>query len=165
MIKHFHEFFTKFFFWQFFSWNQSCQQLKSPKPQPFHEFFTPKKIYNFLGKSKFLYKKWRFRTVCFNIFFLVNISIQFGFYFLQLCPKNRGFLTFLSIKFCSVPIHIILLIEHLQDLTLAERQLIVRRVCEVMFGHSLHCDQSQQLLRRPEFDTKQMMLKMRFCKR
>ena len=40
------------FFWQFFSWNQSCQQLKSPKPQHFHEFFTPKKIDNFLGKSK-----------------------------------------------------------------------------------------------------------------
>ena len=38
-------------FWQFFSWNQSCQQLKSPKPQHFHEFFTPK-IDNFLGKSK-----------------------------------------------------------------------------------------------------------------
>ena len=30
------------FFWQFFSWNQSCQQLKSPKPQHFHEFFTQK---------------------------------------------------------------------------------------------------------------------------
>ena len=40
------------FFWQFFSWNQSCQQLKSPKPQHFHEFFTPQKIDNFLGKSK-----------------------------------------------------------------------------------------------------------------
>ena len=48
--------FTSFspkFFWQFFSWNQSCQQLKSPKPQHFHEFFTPKKISTiFLGKSK-----------------------------------------------------------------------------------------------------------------
>ena len=30
------------FFWQFFSWNQSCQQLKSPKPQHFHKFFTQK---------------------------------------------------------------------------------------------------------------------------
>ena len=30
------------FFWQFFSWNQSCQQLKSPKPQHFHEFFIQK---------------------------------------------------------------------------------------------------------------------------
>ena len=50
--KHFHEIFTQNFFWQFFSWNQSCQQLKSPKPQHFHEFFTPKKIDNFLGKSK-----------------------------------------------------------------------------------------------------------------
>ena len=39
------------FFWQFFSWNQSCQQLKSPKPQHFHEFFT-QKIDNFHGKSK-----------------------------------------------------------------------------------------------------------------
>ena len=36
--KHFHEFFTQIFCWQFFSWNQSCQQLKSPKPQHFHEF-------------------------------------------------------------------------------------------------------------------------------
>ena len=24
-------------FWQFFLWNESCQQLKSPKPQHFHE--------------------------------------------------------------------------------------------------------------------------------
>ena len=40
--------FPQFFFWQFFSSNQSCQQLKSPKPQHIHEFFTPK-IDNFLG--------------------------------------------------------------------------------------------------------------------
>ena len=38
-------------FWRFLSWNQSCQQLKSPKPQHFHEFFT-QKIDNFHGKSK-----------------------------------------------------------------------------------------------------------------
>ena len=43
--------FELIFFWQFFSWNQSCQQLKCPKPQRFHEFFTQKKIDNFLGKS------------------------------------------------------------------------------------------------------------------
>ena len=30
------------FFGQFFSWNQSCQQLKSPKPQHFQDFFTQK---------------------------------------------------------------------------------------------------------------------------
>ena len=53
--QHFHKFFTQIFFWQFFSWNQSCQQLKSPKPQHFHEFFT-KKIDNFLGKSKLNYR-------------------------------------------------------------------------------------------------------------
>ena len=40
--QHFHEFFPQIF-WQFFSWNQSCQQLKRPNPQHFHEFFTPKK--------------------------------------------------------------------------------------------------------------------------
>ena len=45
------------FFWQFFSSNQSCQQVKSPKPQHFHEFFTQK------IKIGFLDKKWRFRTV------------------------------------------------------------------------------------------------------
>ena len=38
-------------FTQFFSWNLSCQELRSPKPQHFHEFFT-QKIDNFLGKSK-----------------------------------------------------------------------------------------------------------------
>ena len=55
------------YFWQFFSWNQSCQQLKSPKPQHFHEFFTPKKIRQFSREIKveFLDKKWRFRTVWF----------------------------------------------------------------------------------------------------
>ena len=37
-------------FWQFFTWNQSCQQLKSPKPQHFHKFFTPKKSTIFSGK-------------------------------------------------------------------------------------------------------------------
>ena len=28
------------FFWQFFSWNKSCQKLKLPKPQHFHVFLT-----------------------------------------------------------------------------------------------------------------------------
>ena len=53
------------FFWQFFSWNQSCQQLKSPKPQHFHEF-SAQKIRQFSQEIKveFLDKKWRFRTVC-----------------------------------------------------------------------------------------------------
>ena len=53
-------------FRQFFSWNQSCKQLKSPKPQDFHEFFTQNNSTIFLGKSKlnFWTKKWRFRTVC-----------------------------------------------------------------------------------------------------
>ena len=60
--------FTSFspnFFWQFFSWNQSCQQLKSSKPQHFHEFFTKKNRQFFREiKVEFLEKNWRFlRTV------------------------------------------------------------------------------------------------------
>ena len=52
------------FFWQFFSWSQSCQQLKSPKPQHFHEFFTQNNSTIFSGiQSWNLDKKWRFRTV------------------------------------------------------------------------------------------------------
>ena len=89
------------FIWQFFSWNQSCQQLKSPKPQHFHEFFTQFFLTIFLVKSKlstakktktttfspkknrqfsreiivdFLDRKWRF---CKNSNFLNDISETF----------------------------------------------------------------------------------------
>ena len=84
--QHFHEFFTQFFSWQFFSWNQSCQQLKSSKPHHFHEFFT-QKVDNFLGKSKveFLDKKWRFRIVWFflacNFLIFLRFSDFIQFYF------------------------------------------------------------------------------------
>ena len=44
--------------WQFFLWNQSCQQLKS-KITTFSRVFHPQKIDNFLGKSKL-----NFLTVC-----------------------------------------------------------------------------------------------------
>ena len=61
--------FTSFspkFFGKFFSWNQSCQQLKSPKPQHFHVFFTPKnRQFSREIKVEFLDKKWKFRTVCY----------------------------------------------------------------------------------------------------
>ena len=50
--QHFHELFLQIFFWQFFSWNQSCQQLKSPKPQHFHEFFTQIFFDNFSREIK-----------------------------------------------------------------------------------------------------------------
>ena len=53
--QHFHEFFTQFFFWQFFSWNQSCQQLKSPKPKHFHEFLTPEKSTIFSGNQSWFF--------------------------------------------------------------------------------------------------------------
>ena len=66
------------FFWQFFSCNQSCKQLKRPKPQHFHEFFTQKNR-QFSRKIKvgFLDKKWRFRTVCkAGNFFFVCIFLK-----------------------------------------------------------------------------------------
>ena len=53
-----HNIFTSFspnFFWQFFSWNQSCQQLKSPKPQHFHEFFTQIKSTIFSGNQSWIF--------------------------------------------------------------------------------------------------------------
>ena len=43
------------FFWQFFLWNQSCQQLKSPKPQHLHEFLTPKKSTIFSGNQSWIF--------------------------------------------------------------------------------------------------------------
>ena len=43
------------FFWQFFSWNQSGQQLKSPKPQHFHEFFIKKKSTIFSGNQSWIF--------------------------------------------------------------------------------------------------------------
>ena len=48
--QHFHEFFTQIFL-TIFLWNQRCQQLKSPKPQHFHDFSPPKRDILF-GKSK-----------------------------------------------------------------------------------------------------------------
>ena len=38
------------FFWQFFSWNQSCQQLKSPK-----RVFHPKKSTIFSGNQSWIF--------------------------------------------------------------------------------------------------------------
>ena len=43
------------FFWQFFSWNQSCQQLKCLKPQHFHEFFTKEKSTIFSGNQSWIF--------------------------------------------------------------------------------------------------------------
>ena len=83
-IPTFSRVFHPIFFWQFFSWNQSCQQLKSPKPQHFHEFFTPQKNRQFSREIKveFLDKKWRFRTVCFRV------QLTFIFFFWNFLPSE-----------------------------------------------------------------------------
>ena len=44
--QHFHEFFTQNFFWQFFSWNQSCQLLKSQNHNIFTSFYH--EIFDFI---------------------------------------------------------------------------------------------------------------------
>ena len=52
------------FCWQFFSRNQSCQQPRSPKPQHFHEFFTPQKSTIFSGNQSWIFgqKTLKFRA-------------------------------------------------------------------------------------------------------
>ena len=76
-------------FWQFFSWNQSCQQLKSPKPQHFHKFFTQKKSTIFSGNQSWIFgQKWRFRTVC-NEFKTVSCKIHILYEMFTLKKKNR----------------------------------------------------------------------------
>ena len=55
------------FFGQFFSWNQSCQQLKSPKPQHFQDFFTQKnRQFSREIKVKFLDKNEDFEQCAHN---------------------------------------------------------------------------------------------------
>ena len=65
------------FFWQFFSWNQSCQQLKSPKPQLFREFFTQKNR-QFLGNQSWIVgqKKKTYNSVIFWNF--IRLFTYFG---------------------------------------------------------------------------------------
>ena len=53
--QHFARVFHPKFFRHFFSWNQSCQQLKSPKPQHFHDFFTQKKSTIFSGNQSWIF--------------------------------------------------------------------------------------------------------------
>ena len=43
------------FLWQFFSWNQSCQQLKIPKLQHFHEFSSKTMRHFFLGTQSWFF--------------------------------------------------------------------------------------------------------------
>ena len=77
--------FSSKFFWQFFSWNQSCQQLTGPKPQHFHEFFT-QKIDNFHGilKLNFWTKNEDFEQCAkLKLFYTLKVSI-YSYRWLQL---------------------------------------------------------------------------------
>ena len=82
--------FTSFspqFFWQFFSLNQSYQQPKSPKPQHFHEFFSPKKKSTFFREIivEFLNKNEDFEQ-CVLHFFWSMMNFQNRYIFVV--PKN-----------------------------------------------------------------------------
>ena len=64
-------------FWQFFSWNQSCQQLKSPKPQHFREFFHPKKMTIFSGNQSWTFgQKMKILNSVRRLVFPLSFSIE-----------------------------------------------------------------------------------------
>ena len=79
------------FFWQFFSWNQSCQQLKSPKPRHFHEFFTQNILTIFLGKSKLSTAKKPKTTTFSRVFPSKKIDNFLGKWKLNFWTKNEDF--------------------------------------------------------------------------
>ena len=92
--QHFHEFFSQIFFWQFFSWNQSCQQLKSTKPQRFHEFFTPKNSTIFLGNQSWIFGQKMKISNSVRCLFFKNTAVQTNFQFiasLMIFQRQWGF--------------------------------------------------------------------------
>ena len=54
-------------------------------------------------------------------------------------------LTFVTVQFCSVPIHVVLFVENFEDGVFPERQLVVRTGAEVVFGYRLHRPSLHQL--------------------
>ena len=53
-------------------------------------------------------------------------------------PATRAVLTFLSVQFCPVPIHVIFLVQDFEDLTFTKGQFVIGCVVEVVLGHGLH---------------------------
>jgi len=94
--QHFHKFFTPIFFSQFFSWNQSCQQLKSPKPQHFHEFFTQIFLTIFLVKSKLSTAK-KSKITTFSRIFHPNKIDNFS-HEIKVSPTSQHFHEFFTQK-------------------------------------------------------------------
>ena len=94
-------FHPNFFFWQFFSWNQSCQQLKKVPNHNIFTSFSPKKSTIFTGNQSWIYgQKMKIsNSVCFKVFlfFFVVISAIFPsytyldvFWLSTLMTSNRG---------------------------------------------------------------------------
>ena len=58
----------------------------------------------------------------------------------------------LAVELGPVPVHVVLLVEHLEDLRLAERQLVVGGRVEVVLRHRLHRDDDGAAAARGEGD-------------
>ena len=58
----------------------------------------------------------------------------------------------LAVELGPVPVHVVLLVEHLEDLRLAERQLVVGGRVEVVLRHRLHRDDGGGAAAREEGD-------------
>jgi hypothetical protein len=46
--------------------------------------------------------------------------------------------TFLAVQFGAIPVHVVFLVEHFEDLVFSEGQLVVGRGVEVVLGDGLH---------------------------
>ena len=68
------------FFWHFFSWNQSCQQLKKSKTTAFSRIFHPKKTTIFSGNQSWILANFRTKNEDFEqcvLFEVWQIFVQF----------------------------------------------------------------------------------------
>ena len=81
---------------QYFSGNQSCQQLKSPKPQDFHEFSPQIFLTIFLVKPKLSTVKTS-KTAAFSRVFTQNIRQFFRHIKIEFLDKKRRFRTVCAI--------------------------------------------------------------------
>ena len=91
--------FSQNFFWQFFSWNQSCQQLKSLKPQHFHEFFTPKKSTIFSGNQSWIFgQKMKISNSLMYLNQSVSDSLLFCTYWMRLMYSSLSLATHASLS-------------------------------------------------------------------
>ena len=97
--QYFHEVFTQIFFDNFSREIKVVNNLNSPKPQHFHEFFTQKnRQFSREIKVEFLDKKRRFRTVCKRKNKNHFKDSQFSLFFLHVCFQ----IVFINLQVSSI---------------------------------------------------------------